>query len=329
MSRHWAIFLGILTVAAVGGGLWWYRATPVPTVWHGYAEADYVKVGPTQQGLLTEVSVARGAEVGVGSLLFAQDETADRAARDQAARQLQQARDQLANLEAAGKPTEIEQAEANLSDARATIERTKADLDRAEQLVKNGAITFQILDQRRADYRSATARVAAMEAALAQARAPMGRAGEIQAQHAAVDAAEAALQMVEWRLAQRRVTSPVTARVADVLARPGETMAAGAPVISLLPPGNIFVRFFVPEADLARMHRGDAVRLVCDGCRADFAATISFISPQAEYTPPVIYSEESRAKLVYLIEARPRREQAALLNPGQPVAVLPAAEARP
>jgi HlyD family secretion protein len=324
MGRQMALLLGVLIAAAIGAGLWWTRGAPAPTAWHGYAEADYVKVGPTQQGLLTEINVTRGAEVGVGTPLFAQDETADRAARDQAARQLQQARDQLANLEAAGKPTEIEQAEANLADARATVERTKVDLDRAESLIKDGAITAQTLDQRRSDYRSATARVAAMQAALAQARAPMGRQGEIEAQRAAVDATKAALEMAEWRLSQRRMTSPVAARVADVLARPGETMAAGAPVVSLLPPGNIFVRFFVPEVDLARMHRGDTVHLACDGCREDVDAVISFVSPQAEYTPPVIYSEESRAKLVYLIEARPPPERAVLLNPGQPVMVLPA-----
>jgi HlyD family secretion protein len=324
------MFLGVLIAAAVGIGAWWYPRTPVGAAWQGYAEADYVKVGPTQQGLLTEVKVARGAEVEVGTELFSQDETADRAAREQAARQLQQAKDQLANLEASGKPTEIDQAEANLADARATVERTKIDLDRADTLIKNGAVTVQTLDQRRADYRSATARVAAMEAALAQARAPMGRKGEIQAQHAAVEAAQAALEMTDWRLSQRRVTSPVAARVADVLARPGETMAAGAPVVSLLPPGNIFVRFFVSEADLAGLHRGDSVTIRCDGCRTDVTATISFVSPQAEYTPPVIYSDASRGKLVYLIEARPPPEAATRFNPGQPVTVVPAAEqARP
>jgi HlyD family secretion protein len=323
------MLFGVLIATAVGIGAWWYPRPQVLTAWQGYAEADYVKVGPTQQGLLTEVKVARGAEVGVGTELFSQDETADRAARDQAARQLQQAKNQLANLEASGKPTEIDQAEANLADARATVERTKIDLDRADTLIKNGAVTMQTLDQRRADFRSATARVAALEAALAQARAPMGRRGEIEAQRAAVEAAQAAVEMADWRLSQRRVTSPVAAQVADVLARPGETMAAGAPVVSLLPPGNIFVRFFVSEAELGGLHRGDVVTIRCDGCRTDTAATISFVSPQAEYTPPVIYSDQSRAKLVYLIEARPPPEQATRFNPGQPVTVVPAAEKAP
>jgi HlyD family secretion protein len=117
------------------------------------------------------------------------------------------------------------------------------------------------------------------------------------------------------------VAAPAGARVADILARPGETIAAGAPVVSLLPPANILVRFFVPETALSTVHKGDAVALHCDRCPTDLTATISFVSPQAEYTPPVIYSESSRAKLVYLIEARPRPDQAALINPGQPIEV--------
>jgi HlyD family secretion protein len=113
------------------------------------------------------------------------------------------------------------------------------------------------------------------------------------------------------------------------MASPGETLAAGTPVVSILPPENIFIRFFVPEAALASLHRGDAVAFGCDGCPAALEGTISFISPQAEYTPPIIYSEETRAKLVYLIEARPPPDQAARFNPGQPMEVRPLDKAKP
>jgi HlyD family secretion protein len=106
-------------------------------------------------------------------------------------------------------------------------------------------------------------------------------------------------------------------------------MAAGAPVISLLPPGNIFVRFFVPEPDLARVHLGDQVAIRCDNCPADLVGTISFIAPQAEYTPPVIYSDENRAKLVYQVEARPPPARAGAINPGQPVTIAPIAPPAP
>jgi HlyD family secretion protein len=313
----------ILILLAAGAGVWWWSRQRVASsgVWQGYADADYVKVGPTQQGLLTAVSVARGDQVESGALLFTQDDTADRAARNQAARQLLQAEQQLANLQAGGKPTEIQQAEANLADARSTRDRMQTDLQRDERLMPVGGISIQTLDQVRADVRSAHAKVQVAEAALAQLHAPMGREWEIKAQIAAVEAARAAVDMATWRLEQRRVAAPVGARVADLLARPGETIAAGAPVVSLLPPANILVRFFVPETALATVHKGDRVTLHCDNCPNDLTAIISFVSPQAEYTPPVIYSESSRSKLVYLIEARPRPDQAALLNPGQPVEV--------
>ena len=319
--------LSIVVMVILGAGigwLWWsqQRSTVSPG-WQGYAEADYVKVAPIEQGLLTAISVARGDQIARGAPLFTQDDTHERAARDQAARQLAQAEEQLAKLEAAMKPTEVAQAKANLTDARSTLERARADLQRDEALLRTGYSTAQTVDQRRADYKSAQAKAQHAEAALAQARAPMGREREIEAQRAAVAAGRAAVEMAEWRLAQRTVMAPVGGRVADVLAQPGETMAAGAPVVSILPPENIFVRFFVPETALSGLHRGDAVWFGCDGCQPGLAGTISFISPTAEYTPPVIYSESTRAKLVYRIEARPRAEQAALFNPGQPIDVRP------
>ena len=316
--------LGLFLILAAAGGAAWYWLRPAPppaNLWQGYAEADYVKVGPTQAGLLTAMLVNRGDEVAQGAPLFTQDAIADTAARDQAARQYAQAQDVLANLLSGGKPTEIRTAEANLADARASLLRIQTDLQRGESLLRTGVASRQNVDQLRADAASAQARVQVMEAALAQVQAPLGRDAEISAQRAAVEASRAALEMAQWRLDQRRVTAPAAARVADVLARPGETIAAGMPVVSLLPPANILVRFFVPETVLGRLHRGDALNVRCDSCAPGLTATISFIAPQPEYTPPVIYSETSRSKLVWMIEARPGPDQAARLNPGQPLQV--------
>jgi HlyD family secretion protein len=323
------VAFAVAAAAFVGSAsLWWSRfRDPAPVAWQGYAEADFVKVGPTLEGLLNSVAVTRGAKVAAGARLFDQDDIADRAAVDQSTRQLTQAEAQLANLQTAGKPTEIAQAEANLADAQAARDKFAADLKRTETLRSSGNASAQLADQRRADLRSADAKVQAMEAALIQIRNPLGRAPEIAAQQAAVEAARAAVAMAQWRLDQRHVTAPVAGIVTDVLARPGETIPAGVPVVSLLPPENIFVRFFVPEQMLANVHYGDEVRLICDNCPPDLTATISFISPQAEYTPPVIYSEESRAKLVFRAEARPPPQPATLLNPGQPVYVRPIAKA--
>ncbi|HEV2548363.1 MAG TPA: HlyD family efflux transporter periplasmic adaptor subunit [Stellaceae bacterium] len=318
------VIVVVVVLGIAGGWLWWslHHAAP-PQGWQGYADADFVKVAPVSAGQLTSVFVARGDEVATGAPLFAQDATEEQAARAQAAQQLAQAEHQLANLRTGGKPTEIEQAAANLADAQAGLNRARIDLERDEQLQRARVVSAQQLDQRRADYLSAKAKVEAATAALAQARAPLGRTPEIAAQLAAVEAAEAALAMAEWRLNQRRVAAPIGGRVADVLAHPGETMMAGAPVVSLLPPQNIFVRFFVAEPALGALHYGDPVVFLCDGCPADLAGTISFISPQAEFTPPLIYSETTKAKLVYRVEARPRSEQAPLINPGQPIEVRP------
>jgi HlyD family secretion protein len=230
------VIILLLVLGTAVGWLWWSQnRSAAPPGWQGYAEADYVKVGPVTAGTLTAVSVARGDAIVAGTPLFTQDSTDERAARDQAARQLAQAEQQLANLETGGKPTEIEQAEANLADARSSLVRAHADLSRDEVLLQRRVVSAQAVDQRRADHRSAQAKVNAAEAALAQARAPLGRSNEIKAQLAAVEAARAALQMAEWRLDQRSVAAPVGGRVADVLAEPGETMIAGAPVVSIHP----------------------------------------------------------------------------------------------
>jgi len=119
------------------------------------------------------------------------------------------------------------------------------------------------------------------------------------------------------RLARRKLVSPVAGTVQQVYYRPGEMVPAGRPVLALLPPENIKVRFYVPEAMLAKIALGEMVKVQCDGCAADIAARISFISDSAEFTPPVIYSLEERSKLVFLVEARPERPER--LRAGQPV----------
>jgi len=323
MKRGYLLLLAAALLAGGGAAWWWWLDPASPVAWQGYAEADYVRVAPTQQGKLVSLAVARGDAVAAGAPLFAQDDVEDRAARDQAAAQLDQAAAQLTNLQSASRDTEIAQAEADLADARAARDRINADLARNAVLVRTGAATRQTVDQERADSRSAQAKVDAAEARLAQMRAPTGRQQEIDGQRATVEAARAALAQAQWRLDQRHVVAPAGGRVADTYALPGETIAAGGPVVELLPPENILVRFFVPETTLARLHRGDRVGITCDSCPPGLVAGISFVAPQPEYTPPVIYSEETRGKLVYLIEARPAPDRAAALKPGQPVSVRP------
>jgi HlyD family secretion protein len=154
------------------------------------------------------VHVARGDRVVKGRPLFEQDDADDRAAVDQARRLLQQARDQFANLLSPAKPTEIEQAKANLRGAEAARDKAQEDLQRSSSLLKSGSATQQIVDQEDAALRSAEAKVAAAGAALATGQAAMGRPSKIEAQKSLVDSLEAALKQARWRLDQRSVVSP-------------------------------------------------------------------------------------------------------------------------
>lgn len=314
-------FLAVVLVGALGLGFWrWWQARPEgPPGWQGYVEADYVRIGPVLQGLLTERPVMRGDRVQAGDLLFAQDPVADTASRDEIAAKLAESKARLANLEAAARPPEIAQAEAQVEEQRALLARAQLDLRRAETLAPTGAVTRQALDQARADAAATAARLAQAEARLEQLRASLGRATEIAAQRAVVAQMHAQLAQAEWRLAQRRVVAPVAALVNEVYAWPGETVAAGSPVVSLLPPDNLLVRFFVPEEALPGLKTGTEVGITCDLCPPGLRGRISFVSPQAEYTPPVIFSEATRGKLIYLIEARPQDAPPGLLKPGQPV----------
>jgi HlyD family secretion protein len=131
--------------------------------------------------------------------------------------------------------------------------------------------------------------------------------------------AEARLNSARTRLDRRKVVSPVAGSVQEVYFRVGEMVQAGRPIVSLLPPENVRVRFFVPQAVLPQIHIGDPIAISCDGCARDLTAHVNFISAQAEFTPPVIYSLEERVRLVFRIEAIPDRPEA--VRVGQPVSV--------
>jgi HlyD family secretion protein len=316
-----AALLLVVLAAAAAGFWWWFPRAGDANVWQGYVDAEFVRIGPPLQGRLTQVPVKAGDTVAAGQLLFAQDDVNDAASRDEIAARVQEAEARLANLQAAGRDAEIAQAEATLADSKATLQRTATDFARAETLVKTQSMSVQQRDQARADMLSAAAKVQAAEAILALKRSPTGRAQEIGAQTAVLAENRAQLAQAAWRLAQRRMVAPTAGLISDVYARPGETPNAGVPVVSLLPPDNLLIRFFAPETVLPLLHSGVRIGVTCDACPSGLTAVISFVSPRAEYTPPVIYSEATRTKLVYLIEARPTPPDISVLKPGQPVTV--------
>ncbi|MEP6996208.1 MAG: HlyD family efflux transporter periplasmic adaptor subunit [Betaproteobacteria bacterium] len=287
----------------------------------GYVEGEYVRVAAPFAGTLQKLAVQRGAEVVAGAPLFALESENEIAARRQAEQQLQAAAARVANLKTGKRPPEIETVAEQLRQAQAARELSAANFRRQEALFKSGFISKAALDDVRTQLQRDDAAVAQLRASVATAKLP-ARPDEIRAAEADAAAARDALAQADWRLSQRAVAAPTTAHVSDTYYVVGDWVPAGGVVASLLPASNVKIRFFVPETELGRIKPGQTVNFSCDGCGAAMKATVGFVSDRAEFTPPVLYSKENRAKLVYLVEAKPAADVAAKLNAGQPVDVV-------
>nr|WP_198364058.1 HlyD family efflux transporter periplasmic adaptor subunit [Burkholderia ubonensis] len=288
--------------------------------YQGYVEGEFVYLSSSQSGTLAQLTVQRGQSVAANTPAFALEAVDETAALQQAQHQLAAAQAQLADLRTGKRPPEVNVTKAQLAQAVAQAGKAADQLARDERQYRAGGISAQQLDDSRTAARTSAAQVRELRSQVDVARLP-GRSQQIAAQAAQVDAAQAAVAVAQWKLDQKRVAAPAAGRVYDTLYRLGEWVQAGSPVVQMLPPQNVKVRFFVPEAAVASLAPGRAVAIHCDGCAADVPARITYVSSQAEYTPPVIYSNESRTKLVFMIEARPAVADAPKLHPGQPVAV--------
>ncbi len=286
----------------------------------GYVEGEYVYVASPLAGSLETLSVKRGAQVKVGDPLFALDDTPEKAARDEAERKAAQARADWEDLTKGKRPSEIEWIEAQLGQARAALVVSEKELARQQKLSAVNATAQQELDQALSTRNQDLQHVAQLQADLTTAKLP-ARPDQVAAAEANVRAMEAALAKADWDLAQKRQAAPEAGAVFDVLYWQGEWVPAERPVVVLLPPERIKVRAFVPETRIGAIQLGQTVRGTADGVPAPYVGHVTFISQQAEYTPPVIYIRESRAKLVFMIEARFDSATAANMHPGQPVDV--------
>lgn len=249
--------------------------------WLGYAEADYVYVAAPSAGWITNLAVERGAVVAAGQTLFTLDADSQTASRNEA-------------------EASIAQAEQQRKSARASLDLAEKQLARQNALLASGGTTRQAYDEARQTRDSAAATLQQYTAMASQYRASLAGAS--------------------YQLSQRQIISRVSGRIEDIYFRPGEYTSAAAPVVAVLPPDHVYVRFFVPETQFAKLHQGQKVRISCDGCGA-ITATVSFIANSYEYAPPVVFSVKSRDKLVYKAEAR--APGGLSLHPGQPVDVRP------
>jgi HlyD family secretion protein len=292
------------------------------SVYQGYVEGEFVYVASQLAGRLDELPVTRGTWVRPGDRLFVLEHALEQQGVDRAKANLVKAQDTVNDLKKGLRPDEIDQILARIDQSEAQLALNKLEMERRAALLTTGAVAQEDYDQARTRYLDAKGRLADYKAQLATGKLG-SRIDQILAAQAQVNAAQADLHQAQWYLDQKLQNATLDAMVFDLIHYRGEWVQAGSPVVKLLPPTNVKVRFFIPETDMGKVAVGQTVTVRCDGCPKPFTGTVNFIFPQAEYTPPVIYSQDFRAKLVFMVEARFDPETAKALKPGQPVDVSP------
>ncbi|MBV8379771.1 MAG: HlyD family efflux transporter periplasmic adaptor subunit [Paucibacter sp.] len=289
--------------------------------WPGYAFGDTLYITAPQTGRLAELRVESGQQVSAGALLFSLDATYERAAEGEAAARAVSAHAQALDADKGRRAAEVAMAEAQLREAEKQAELARSELRRRRELLAQGFIARAEVDDGELQLQQAEAHVHELRAGVDVAHLP-SRDDQRAAAHALAAAASSSVAETAWLREQMTQNAPSAGRITDIYYRPGEWVPAGQPVLALLPPANRKARFFVAESQLGAIQLGQRVGLSCDGCGAAIPARISYIAPQAEYTPPVIYSNSERAKLVFMVEARPEAPvDAERLHPGQPLEV--------
>jgi HlyD family secretion protein len=309
----------VLVVALVAAYfVWRLWPKPSPDTLSGYIDGDLLYLSAPVAGSVTELSAVKGERVAKGAALFQIDPRPAAAQTEQARAALEAAEAAARDTEKGQRPPELAVVAAQREEAQARLRQAKAEYERIRILTAKGFYAQTRLDQARADYESVEAQVAEFERRLKVAELAQ-RPDQIAAAKARTAQAEHTLTEASVRLGQQTGQAPVDARIQDVFFQRGEWAPANQPVVALLPDERVRLRFYVPETEVARYRPGRTLRFSCDGCASGLTARIDFVNPIAEFTPPVIYSRESRKKLVFLVEAMPDRPRE--LTPGLPIDV--------
>lgn len=286
----------------------------------GYIEGKFVYVAANVSGKLEQTWVSEGSLVKAGQALFQLQQMPALAQVNVVKFQLKSDQQKLLDMLKGKRVTVLQGIIAQQKQASSQVALAHKDLKRYQQLYKDGAVGKQKLDSAQTDYQSKYQKLQQFNANLANAK--LGeRAHLILAQEALVEMDQAKLNKAQWSLSQTKVSAPVSGRVFSTFYRLGEYVPTGQAVLSILSPKYMRVLFYVPEQALSQIKIGQTVAFTCDGCAGKQTAKVNFISPQAEYTPPIIYSEVSRSKLVYRIEAVLPANVALKFHPGQPLQV--------
>lgn len=311
MDGFLAWLFGLVALVIPGFG-----ATEPPR-YNGYVEARYVYASVVSAGPIETVSVREGDTVLAGDLLFRLRSEQQLALLQGAEARVAAAEAGLKNLTTGSRADELDVIQASLQKAQADMGLARDSATRSEKLFKEGLVPQSKLDQDRATLASAEAAVRQLEAQLKVAELPARSEQQVEAE-ANLAAAHADAEKANADLADRSITAPAAGRIERVFFDAGEIVAAGTPVVSILPQGALKVKFYVPEAARSAFALGDQVAVSCDGCPAGLTARVSFFASDPQFTPPVIYSRDERQRLSYLVEAT---LEGASLHPGQPVTV--------
>ncbi len=293
------------------------------TVWSGYIEAERTFIAAPSSGWIEDMQVVEGDRLPVGATVFRLEQEKEAAALAESQARLAEAKAKAEDLLTGARAEELAVIRQQRREAQAELTYAKAERNRWQQLVDRNVAAQARLDRAVSDYGTALAKVRRLTAELKAAELA-GRDAAQAAAFAAQDAAEQAVVQAQWVQQQRTVTAKVAGAVDDIYFRAGEYVTAGTPVLSMLQPQALKVRFYVAQADVSRLKLGGAVEILIDGVKAAVSAKVSHISDEVEYTPPVIFSNTVREKLVFMVEARPLAEadgRDATLHPGQPVDV--------
>lgn len=286
------------------------------TVYNGYAEGDYVYVAPAAAGRIAELTVKEGEVIVQGATLFRLEDAAQTAALKSAEAQVAVAKANLENLQTGGRSAEIDVIRANLDQARADQHLAETTLERTRQLFATGNVSKASVDANVAKLESANARIAQLEAQLQVAELPARDAQRIAAE-ASVEAALAVLDGAQTALDDRAVNAPLAGLVDKVFYDIGEVAGAGAPVVAILPPDTLKALFFVREADRMNVQIGSLFDVSCNGCAPDTYARVTRLASSPQFTPPILYSKDEVARLVFRAEAELVNADGIL--PGQPL----------
>lgn len=316
-----AVIILLIAAAAFYFRDLWLPAPAGQANYLGYVEGETVMIAAPQAGRIITRPAIKGAAIKKGGTVFSLDPGVAAAERARAEAAVFTAQAQLDNVLTGKRDPELDQIRAQRREAEASLALAKAELLRTLSLTTTGTGSRMSLDQAQAAVSQYEARVAQFEAA-ERAGKLAGRGAEIEAARSKVKEAEANAEQARAKLVELSPASPIDAIVENTFFEVGEWVAAGQPVVSLLPPSAVTLRYFVPEAALAKAQPGTLIHFTCDGCGPEKTATITHVEASPEFTPPVIYSQSARAKLVFLVEARPDIIDP-LLRPGLPVEVEP------